>query len=129
MVKIPQNIQVTNQIQQELPKIETDSSYLKRTLINLLTNSIQAMPNGGKISITAKVADGKIQLNVHDTGNGIPKEARAKIFKPLFTTKSKGQGFGLAVCKRLMEAQSSTISFISEEGNGTTFTIQLPTAQ
>ncbi|GEM_PF-5816687 len=53
---------------------------------------------------------------------------KEKIFKPLFTTKANGQGFGLAVCKRLMEAQNSTITFVSEEGKGATFTITLPAA-
>jgi signal transduction histidine kinase len=57
-----------------------------------------------------------------------PKEVREKIFKPFFTTKSKRQGFGLAVCKRLMEAQNSTITFSNENGEGTTFTITLPAA-
>ncbi len=128
MVQIPENIHVTTQTPKKLPKILTDLSYLQRTLTNLLNNSVQAMPNGGKIAIKAKAMDGKMLLSVLDNGNGIPKEVRAKIFKPLFTTKSKGQGFGLAVCKRLMEAQDGTIAFTSELGKGTAFTITLPVA-
>jgi len=127
MIKIPENIQVSTIIAPKTPKVKTDSNYIKRVLINLFNNSIQAMPNGGKLAITATSKDGKIRLEVHDTGSGIPLEIRDKIFKLLFTTKSKGQGFGLAVCKRLMEAQNSTITFTSIEGNGSTFTIQLPT--
>jgi signal transduction histidine kinase len=129
MIKIPENIQITSKIPPDTPKVKTDLAYIKRTLINLFTNSIQAMPKGGKIAITSTETEGKIHLNLYDTGNGIPKDVREKIFKPLFTTKSKGQGFGLAFCKRLMEAQNSTITFTSEQGNGTTFTIHLSTAQ
>jgi two-component system sensor histidine kinase FlrB len=87
------------------------------------------MPEGGKITVKAQVKDGKILLSIRDTGVGTPKEVQGKIFKPLVTTKSKGQGFGLAVCKRLMEAQNSTITFKSEPGDGATFTVQLPTAK
>jgi signal transduction histidine kinase len=72
------------------------------------------MANGGEITITAQTKDGKIHLSIHDTGTGIPKEVRAKIFKPLFTTKAKGQGFGLAVCKRLMDAQNSSKPFSAQ---------------
>ena len=126
---IPENIQLTTRITPDLPNVKTDPSYLKRTVTNLIINSVQAMPNGGKITISATAKEDKIQLSVHDIGNGISKEAKSKIFKPLFTTKAKGQGFGLAVCKRLMEAQNSTIDFESEQGKGTTFTIQLPIAQ
>jgi two-component system, chemotaxis family, CheB/CheR fusion protein len=127
IIKIPENIKVTTRIPLDLPKAKTDQSYLKRTLMNLITNSIQAMPKGGNLTVSAQTNDKKILLSVQDTGNGIPKEHREKIFKPLFTSKSKGQGFGLAVCKRLMEAQESTITFSSQEGKGTTFTITLPT--
>ena len=125
MVNIPENIELTSLVPENLPKVKTDVLYLKRTLANLINNSVQAMPKGGKITVTASCKDGKLALNVSDTGEGIPKEIRDKIFKPLFTTKSKGQGFGLAVCKRLMEAQNSSITFESEPGKGTTFTIQL----
>ena len=65
-------------------------------------------------------------ISVEDTGEGIPEEVKDKLFTPLFTTKSKGQGFGLAVVKRLVEAQDGKISFESQQGKGTTFTIQLP---
>ena len=128
-IKIPENIQVTTQINKNLPKIQTDAAYLTRTLANLIVNSVQAMPNGGQITITGQQLDhDKIQLDVQDTGLGIPKGLKDKIFKPLVTTKAKGQGFGLAVCKRLMDAQNSTITYESTEGKGTTFSIQLPTA-
>ena len=85
------------------------------------------MPEGGKLTLTSKVTPNKhVLLHVQDTGTGIAQEIRPQIFTPLFTTKPKGQGFGLAVCKRIIEAHSGTISFQSTEGKGTKFTIQFP---
>ena len=66
---------------------------------------------------------------IEDTGTGIPDEVKPKIFTPLFTTKAKGQGFGLAVCKRVIEAQGGTISFESEAGKGAKFILSLPSGQ
>jgi len=77
-------------------------------------------------SIKNLKGDGKILICVEDTGVGIPEEVKPKIFKPLFTTKSRGQGFGLVVCKRVIEAHGGAITFESEEGKGTNFTVELP---
>ncbi len=128
-IKIPQNIEVRMNLSEDLPKVATDASYLERSLLNLINNGLQAMPNGGKISIATKMVNDKIELSVQDTGTGIPYEKRGQIFKPLFTTKAKGQGFGLAVCKRLMEAQNSEVTFTSEEGKGTKFILTLQAAK
>jgi two-component system, sporulation sensor kinase D len=68
----------------------------------------------------------EIVITITDTGVGIPKHVGSRLFTPLFTTKSKGQGFGLAVVKRLTEALGGTVTFKSQEGNGTTFTVRLP---
>jgi signal transduction histidine kinase len=87
------------------------------------TTAIQAMPNGGKIAINAFEEDNEIAITVKDTGVGIPDEVKPKLFQPLFTTKSKGQGFGLTVVKRLVEAQGGTITFESKVGEGTQFKI------
>ena len=103
-----------------------DSDILKRILGNLVTNAVQAMPEGGKLSIQAyKEANDSI-ITVADTGVGIPEEAQEKLFTPLFTTKSKGQGFGLAVVKRMTESLGGTVTFESQEGKGTKFMIRLP---
>ena len=99
---------------------------LKRIIINLIQNAVQAMPNGGTLKISAMCKDNQAWVSIQDTGEGIPEEVKSKLFTPLFTTKSKGQGFGLAVVKRLIEVQCGKISFQSENGKGTTFTIQLP---
>jgi PAS domain S-box-containing protein len=125
---IPDNVKARAYFEKALPKIKTDPMLLKRVLVNLATNALQAMPNGGKLTVKA-VQDPKTTkcfLTVQDTGVGIPKEVQAKLFTPLFTTKSKGQGFGLAVVKRLTEALGGSINFESQEGKGTKFVIELP---
>jgi PAS domain S-box-containing protein len=125
-INIPANIQTSLQVDDGLAVV-ADLQLLKRVLINLITNAAQAMPQGGELTVKAQYgAKGGVQIAVQDTGTGISEQIKPKIFTPLFTTKSKGQGFGLAVCKRVIEAQGGTISFESQEGKGTKFTVELP---
>ena len=125
-VATPNNIKVQTLID-DFPQIKADLHLLKRVLINLVTNSVQAMPDGGKLTLTGKVNDeGQVFISVQDTGVGIPDAIKNQIFTPLFTTKPRGQGFGLAVCKRVIEAHGGAISFESQVGTGTIFTIQFP---
>jgi len=125
-LSIQNNIQTNLQIDNELT-VNADPQLLKRVLINLVTNSIQAMPEGGVLTLEAHPnAAGQVKIIVEDTGIGIPEEFRDKIFLPLFTTKSRGQGFGLSVCKRVIEAHGGTIIFESQVGKGTRFIITLP---
>jgi PAS domain S-box-containing protein len=126
IVSIPNNCEVSILIEEGFPLFSADFAMLKRALINLIQNAVQAMPNGGTLKINAKRQDKQVWISVQDTGEGIPKEIQDKLFTPLFTTKSKGQGFGLAVVKRLVEAQDGQITFNSQKIKGTTFTIQLP---
>ncbi len=123
---IPENIQVAYSIEEGYSKLMIDSSYMKRILTNLLNNAVQAMPNGGTLTINGYYRDLRAFMSVEDTGEGIPEETRNKLFKPLFTTKAKGQGFGLAVVKKLTEALNGTITFESEKEKGTKFIIQFP---
>ncbi len=124
---IPENIKVLILIEEDLPRLVVDRYLIKRVLINLITNAVQAMPDGGTITVKATQKDGVALISVEDTGSGIPEENRNKIFKPLFTTKSKGQGFGLSVCKRLVEAhKGGSITFESAVGKGSKFTIKIP---
>jgi PAS domain S-box-containing protein len=123
---LPKNIKVDLKIAEEARRIRADPYYLNRILFNLVTNAVQAMPNGGKLTIDAhKEADDTV-LSVKDTGVGIPKEIQDKMFTLMFTTKSKGQGFGLPVVKRMTESLGGTVTFESEVEKGTTFTIRLP---
>ncbi|MCW4003938.1 MAG: PAS domain S-box protein [Candidatus Bathyarchaeota archaeon] len=124
-IAIPANITVKIQIPKDFPQIKADFQLLKRVLINLVTNAVQAMPEGGKLALTSKVdSEGHVFISVQDTGIGIPEEIKPQIFTPLFTTKPRGQGFGLAVCKRVIEAHGGAISFESKKGKGTKFTIR-----
>ena len=84
------------------------------------------MPKGGKLTIHGYKVANYILISVKDTGVGIPEAVKGKLFTPMFTTKSKGQGFGLAVIKRMTEALGGTVTFESQEGKGTKFTIRLP---
>jgi PAS domain S-box-containing protein len=125
---LPKNIKVKVKVENSALKVLADSAYLNRILYNLVTNAVQAMPNGGKLTILAfkdKKTDEAV-ISVGDTGVGIPESVKGKLFTPMFTTKSKGQGFGLAVIKRMTEALNGTVTFDSEEGNGTKFTVRFP---
>jgi len=124
-INFPKNIETTVSVPENLI-VKTDASYLKRILSNLVNNAVQAMPNGGKLDIQATKKGNTLVISVKDTGVGIPDELRDKIFTPLFTTKSKGQGLGLAVVKRLVTGLKGKISYQSQEGKGTTFIVELP---
>ena len=126
IVAIPSNLQVSIIIEDGITSIDSDCSMLKRVLVNLIQNAVQAMPKGGKLTLNAYKEENYVVIAVKDNGVGIPDVAKEKLFTPMFTTKSKGQGFGLAVVKRLTEALGGKITFKSQEGEGTTFIVSLP---
>jgi signal transduction histidine kinase len=126
-VTIPKNIKSVTRIEENLPFILADPALLRRALVNMVTNAIQAMPDGGTLTVEARNGKEKtLLLSVEDTGKGIPEEIKPRLFKPLTTTKSKGQGLGLAVCKRIVDAHHGEIVYETEAGRGTKFTMQLP---
>ncbi len=124
-ISVPEKVKVTIDIGESF-KLMIDPSLMRRVFLNLITNAIQAMPDGGSLRICASMDGGTALVSFEDTGIGIPRENLDKLFRPLFTTKSKGQGFGLAVCKRIVEAHGGTIGVESEVGKGSKFTIKLP---
>jgi two-component system CheB/CheR fusion protein len=121
-----ENVEVISEIADDTHKVKSDPDYLKRIITNLLMNAEQAMPKGGRITITARKEKGTCLISVEDTGEGIPEDVKPHLFQPLFTTKAKGQGFGLAVSKRLAKAMGGDLTFESEEGNGSKFILKLP---
>ena len=124
---IPERVKVVVKVEKAAANVITDSEVVRRVLGNLVNNAVQAMPDGGKLNIGAAKEANEIVITVQDTGVGIDEKSRVKLFTPLFTTKSKGQGFGLAVVKRMTEAMGGTVTFESEIGKGTKFIIRLPT--
>ena len=92
-----------------------------------MRNSVDALePNGGRISINGWIIKDNLRLSITDTGAGIPEEIIEKIWNPLFTTKAKGMGFGLPICRRVVEAHNGCISVASKVGEGSTFIVTLP---
>jgi PAS domain S-box-containing protein len=128
-VPVPANVEVTVDTQSGLSDAKLDPNLFRRVLTNLILNALQAMPRGGKLTITGSSVDESLAVTVQDTGVGIAQENLGKVFTPFFTTKAKGQGLGLAVCKRLTEAQGGTITVTSKVGKGSTFTVTVPTSR
>ncbi|MCL5876637.1 MAG: PocR ligand-binding domain-containing protein [Candidatus Bathyarchaeota archaeon] len=126
MVVVPKNIKVTINSDEKITALTADSTMIKRILVNLAQNAVQAMPKGGKLTITTTTKRHGIEIAIQDTGEGIPQEVQSKLFTPLMTTKSKGQGFGLAVVKRMTEAMGGTVTFETESGTGTKFILKFP---
>jgi signal transduction histidine kinase len=106
--------------------IEGDRFGLQRVCRNLITNAIQAMPSGGRLVVATSRADDQIEINVTDTGSGIPADRLTTIFDDFVTTKRNGLGLGLAVSKRIVDQLAGTITVESEEGRGTSFTLRFP---
>ena len=106
----------------------SDPYQIRQVIINLVTNAIQAVDNGGKVKITINQPNGEIKITVQDNGPGIPKENLDKIFEPFFSTKAPGQGtgLGLSVSRNIMDKLGGQISVVSRIGEGTVFTIALP---
>jgi len=105
------------------------ASELREVFVNLIVNAVDAMPKGGKLSITCRRQNNRLQLQFKDNGMGMPEEVKQKIFEPFFSTKgAHGTGLGLSVSYSIMERHEGSISVVSQPGNGTTFTIDLPAA-
>jgi signal transduction histidine kinase len=113
-----------------IPAITADETQLELALLNLLTNAVDAMPDGGSLMLSATAADGAAVIEVRDTGVGVDATVLPKIFDPWFTTKAAGHGtgLGLSVTRDVITRLGGTIAVSSVPGQGTTFTISLPAA-
>jgi PAS domain S-box-containing protein len=110
-----------------LPKVRIDIHQIQQVLINLMLNAIQAMADGGTLSVRTFLKDGDgVGIEVRDTGIGIPRAHLKKIFDPFFTTKSEGTGLGLSISLKILENHGATIDVVSDAGKGSTFTIHFP---
>jgi PAS domain S-box-containing protein len=131
-----QKIDVEMSVDTSLPQIHADPQQLEQVLVNLYLNAIDAMPEGGKLTVGAKVekSDGStapmLLITVADTGSGIEESDLSKIFLPFFTAKkTKGLGLGLSICERIVKNHGGEIAVKSSPGGGTTFNISLPLHQ
>lgn len=125
-IPVPANITIRRENSSQISTILVDPSIVRRVLENLITNAIQAMEQGGVLTVGLSERDGMVCIRVTDTGSGIPESVQPKIFEPLFTTKAKGTGFGLSVTKRLIEEHGGTIILTETSPGGTTFEVTLP---
>jgi len=124
-VKLPNNVTVEDTTV-DATEILADEPKVKRLLTNLIQNAIDAMPEGGKLAIYSTNTQREVSISIRDTGFGIPKEMMDEIWIPMHSTKAKGIGLGLPICKRIIEAHGGSISVESTVGKGTTFTLKLP---
>jgi two-component system, LuxR family, sensor kinase FixL len=117
-------VKVEAQFPPDLPEVSVDIDKVKQVVLNLAKNAVEAMPSGGKLLFTGSASATAITLEVTDSGTGIPAEV--DIFEPFFTTKSFGTGIGMTIVRQILAAHGGSISYKSEVGKGTTFSIQLP---
>jgi PAS domain S-box-containing protein len=127
-VKISSRIRVLNSAKRDL-RIELDASQIRRVLVNLIRNAVEAMPKGGTLRITSRESNDNLELNIADTGEGMTKETVENLWNPLYTTKSTGIGLGLPTAKRLVEAHGGFMTVETKLGRGSTFTVTLPLHQ
>jgi PAS domain S-box-containing protein len=125
MVEFPQNIQLLNTVEDD-SEINVDVDKMTRVFINITKNAIEAMPKGGTLTITSERPNKDLKIAFTDSGTGMTKEDMEKLWTPLHTTRAKGIGFGLPICKRVVDAHGGCIDVRSKIDHGTTFTVILP---
>ena len=119
-------VTVDRQFAPDLPKVRIDIDKMKQAILNLAKNAVEAMPNGGRLLFAGSADPTAVTLEVTDSGAGIPPES--DIFEPFFTTKPFGTGIGMTIVRQILADHGGSISYKSEVGKGTTFTIRLPLA-
>jgi two-component system sensor histidine kinase HydH len=119
-------IECQTRLDPRLPEFDFDPDQLKQVLMNLVKNAVEAMPDGGRLSIRTAQEKGQALVEIADTGEGIEKENLTQLFRPFYTTKKKGTGLGLAVSSKIVHDHNGDITVESEEGRGTRVLVQLP---
>jgi signal transduction histidine kinase len=140
--QIPPAIEISVEVAPELPLVSCDAEQLKQVFLNLALNSFQAMPEGGRLHVSATLArdelatwreprfrDDRVEIRFRDTGPGVPTEARDSVFVPFYTTKEKGTGLGLAISQRIIKAHHGTLIVSTPPQGGAEFAISLPCIQ
>jgi len=121
-------VRLTVSLAPRLPRVIADVAQLRQLLLNLLRNAREAMPSGGDLDVATRGAGNSVEVEVHDTGPGIPPERMTRIFDPFFTTKARGTGLGLAMAQEIAQEHGGQLLCESTVGKGTTFRLRLPAA-
>jgi signal transduction histidine kinase len=123
----PYDIKLHLKLNSNLPVVKFDLNLMKRVLTNLLTNAVQAMEKiSGDIVLSAEIEGNQFVVRISDEGTGIPSNVQEKLFQPLVTSKAKGMGMGLTVCKRIVEAHQGTLALENNRKKGASAIIKLP---
>jgi len=124
------HVTVRHECPPDVPTINADPAMLRQALLNLALNGCQAMPDGGTMRITCRsAAGGRVEVDVEDTGVGIPPENLGKIFNLYFTTKERGSGIGLSMVYRIVQLHDGEVEVQSTPGSGTRFRLSFPSSQ
>ncbi|MDM5335748.1 ATP-binding protein [Fictibacillus enclensis] len=125
--RVNYNIQITEEYESDLPNFYMDKNQMKQVFLNLLKNSMEAMPNGGQIKIVvSRKHPQQVLIAIIDEGVGIPKEQLTILGQPFITTKENGTGLGLLICYKIIESHNGTIKIDSKVNEGTTVSISMP---
>jgi PAS domain S-box-containing protein len=125
LARIPENVKIVNETQAE-PRMLMDADKIRRAFLNIIRNAVEAMPQGGTLTISSRRTDSMVEFKFADTGAGMSRETLENLWTPLFTTKARGMGFGLPITRRIVEAHGGTVAADSAPGKGSTFTVKLP---
>jgi PAS domain S-box-containing protein len=125
-VEVPKSVRIVD-LTETKPELRVDVDKLKRVFVNLIKNAVDAMPQGGTLTIKSRLKGENVEISLSDTGTGMTKDVLNKLWSPLFTTKAKGMGFGLPICKRFIEeGHGGKISVKSTPGRGSEFVVSIP---
>lgn len=126
---VPAKIAVTVECPADLPPVTGDMDQVRIVLGNLIRNAREAMSEGGQLTIRASPVDESVEIGVRDTGVGIPADTLSQIMEPLYTTKARGLGLGLAIARAILDKNGGSMRVESTAGQGSTFTVRLPAAK
>jgi signal transduction histidine kinase len=125
---MPDNVQVSIDCTESLPQALADPDQLRIVFANLMRNAREAMPQGGALTVAGWAVLGGVEVAVIDTGVGIAPEHFHRVLEPLYSTKARGLGLGLAICRAILDKNNGSLHLASELGKGSTFTVHLPSA-
>jgi two-component system, NtrC family, sensor kinase len=119
-------VEVVRDFAPDTPRVLADEGQLRQVFLNLLRNSREAMPDGGRLTVSTRGLEREVEITLQDTGRGMTEAVRQRLFEPFFSTKEGGTGLGLSVSQQILQAHGGTLACQSEPGQGTTFVLRLP---